>query len=192
MKTALTIGGPIHIVERPVLHSVRHGPTPVSRERNRIRCRSRTIASFDPSGEITQFLSPVVMVKSSWPAPCSGSKETKVQTVPDVFAEDAQFRRRSRTPIIVELPFSCRTRCGALRQGVYSSGTEGLRRRPVWMRSNRVPATRPGSAAGERQLGASTRASGVVSSIPCLKSFHVPFRFDMNRTALLSDVHAVA
>ena len=41
-------------------------------------------------------------------------------------------------------------------------------------------------------LRPSTRTSAVVSSIFCLKSFHVPFRFETKRTALLSDVHASA
>ena len=41
-------------------------------------------------------------------------------------------------------------------------------------------------------LRPSTKTSAVVSSIFCLKSFHVPFRFETKRTALLSDVHASA
>src|SRR5579859_7061285 len=45
---------------------------------------------------------------------------------------------------------------------------------------------------GSEILGPSTRTSGLVSSIACLKSFHVPLRLEAKKTAVLSAVQAQA
>jgi hypothetical protein len=115
---------------------------------NATRCGSTTIASFDPSGEITQFMRSSGKVKSSRVAPCWGSKETNEWLCPVSLLKTHNFDGARAHPKLSIL-FPEEPRKGDLRQGICSSRREGLKHRPAWMRIDRVLVFRPDSAAEE-------------------------------------------